>query len=157
MKSGSPPESIVGARRVPAWKMVDGKQERRTCLVAKGHQDPCVKDGSVDALWCASLGSSHVWAISVGALKKWGIWSLDFKNAFLKADGFGRGVFPRSPAGRDPGSTRRVCKLRKPAYSLNDAPAAFQSALQRYFLNSGDSLARAAFNFVSFFVKVAVR
>ena len=47
------------------------------------------------------------------------------KNAYLQADGFGRGVYVRAPCVWDSMGVRRVRKLRGPVYSLHDAPAAY--------------------------------
>merc|ERR1712131_293647 len=75
------------------WKMVEGQLRIKARLVAKGFQDPDLQEGLVDTSGCVSLRSSHLQVISLSALKKWKIWSLDIKNAFLQADGFQRDVF----------------------------------------------------------------
>ena len=52
-------------------------------LVARGFQVPDVAAGLVDTSICVSLRSTHLQVISLSALKKWRLWSLDIKNAFL--------------------------------------------------------------------------
>ena len=52
-------------------------------LVARGFQDPDVAAGLGDTSICVSLRSTHLQVISLSALKKWRLWSLDIKNAFL--------------------------------------------------------------------------
>ena len=49
-------------------------------FVAKGYQDPDPRNGNVDIAGCVSRRSSHLESISLGALKKWAIYSLDIKN-----------------------------------------------------------------------------
>ena len=52
--------------------------------MAKGFQDPDLQEGLVDTSGCVALRSSHLQVISLSALKKWRLWSLDIKNAFLR-------------------------------------------------------------------------
>ena len=77
--------------------MVDGKTSAKARLVAKGFRDPALKDGLVDTSGCVSLRPSHLQVISLSALKKWRLWSLDIKNAFLQADTLRRNVFLQAP------------------------------------------------------------
>ena len=72
---------------------MDGIKKEKARLVAKGFQDPDLTEGLVDTSGCVSLRSSHLQVVSLSALNKWKIWSLDIKNAFLQADGFDRVVF----------------------------------------------------------------
>ena len=96
--------------------------------------------GNVDSAACVSRRSSHLQVISLGALGKWPLWSLDIKNAFLQADGFDRGVFLRAPREWNSKESRRVWKLQAPAYGLIDAPVAAHRPLRKYLLNSVLSL-----------------
>ena len=73
------------------WKMVDGKECVKARLAAKGFQDPDSKEGLVDTTGCVSLRSSRLQVISLSAIQKWNLWSLDVKN------GFGRDVFLHAP------------------------------------------------------------
>ena len=85
--------------------------------------------------------------ISLGALKRWAIWSLDAKNAFLKADGFERGVYVRAPCEWSFWGDRRVWRPRAPAYGRNGVPAAFHRPLREYLVNSAESLPRLGLRF----------
>ena len=88
----------LGTRRILTWEMVDGAKTVKLQLAAKGIQDSDLKEGVVDTPGCAGLRSSRPQDIPGSALKKWGIWSLDIKNAFLQADGFDRDVLLGSPS-----------------------------------------------------------
>ena len=70
------------------------------------------------------------------------IWSLDIRNAPMRAGGSGRDVFRRAPAERGPPSYHCTWKLNAPAYCLNDAPVASRRPLGRYLLNSAEPLAK---------------
>ena len=76
--------------------MADGKQEVKARLVAKGYQNPAWGTGLMETSGCVSPHSSHLQVISLIALKKWNLWSLEIKNALLQADGCDRGVCPRA-------------------------------------------------------------
>ena len=80
------------------WKMAIGEEDVRARIVAEIYEGPDLQGSSVDTSGCASLRSSHLRVISLRALRKWNFWSLGIKNAYLQADGFGRGVFLRDPA-----------------------------------------------------------
>ena len=139
---GSVTKKIIDSRWVLTWKMVDGVKKVKARLVAKGFQDPDLTEGLVDTSGCVSLRSSHLQVISLSALQKWKLWSLDIKNAFLQADGFDRAVFLRAPDEWNPGSAHRIWKLNAPAYGLNDAPVAFRRSLKRHLMNSTLSMDR---------------
>ena len=104
-------KKVARTRRVFTWKTVDGKKCVKASLVAKVFQDPGLREGLVDTSGCVSLRSSHFRVISFGAIERWGIRSLDIKNAFLQADGFGRDVFSHAPDEWDPSCRERVWTL----------------------------------------------
>ena len=85
--------------------------------------------------------------ISLSALKKWKLWSLDIKNAFLQADPFPREVYLQAPREWCPCNPCRVWRLNDPAYGLNDAPAEFHKTLKRYLVKSQESLQLAGLRF----------
>ena len=89
---------MVDTRSALTWKEVGGVKTAKARLVAKGYQDPDLRNGNVDIAGRVSRRSPHFQLMSLGALNKWSIWSLDFKNAFRQADGFDRGI-PRMVAG----------------------------------------------------------
>ena len=76
-------KDVVETRWVLTWKALGGKRTVKARLVARGLQDPDLADGLVDTSSCVSLRPSHLQAISLSALKKWKLRSLDIKNAFL--------------------------------------------------------------------------
>ena len=47
-KASTLSESVVGARWVLTWKMVGGKKDVKAHLVAKGNQDPDLKEGLLE-------------------------------------------------------------------------------------------------------------
>ena len=74
------------------------------------------------------------------ALRKWELWNLEIKNAFLQADPFHREVYLYAPPEWCPKNPNRVWKLNTPAYGLNDAPVASHHSLKRYPLKNEVSL-----------------
>ena len=104
--------------------------------MAKGYQDPDLRNGNVDIASCVSCRSSHSQLISLWPSKKWPMWTLDIKNAFLQADGFDRDVYLRAPCRWNTKGNRRAWRLRAPAYGLNDATVATHRPPRRYLVNS---------------------
>ena len=87
-----------------------------------------------------SLRSSHLQVISLCAITKWTFWSLDIKNASLRADGFTRDDFLRAPEGWGQSHSEKVWTLKAPAHGLNDVPVAPHRSLKKYVLNSEASM-----------------
>ena len=90
----------------------------------------------MDTSGCVSLRAPHLKAISLSAIEKWELWSLDIKIAFLQADGFDRDAYLFAPDGWEPSRRERVWELKAPAYGLNDAPVASRRFQKRHLLNS---------------------
>ena len=133
---GAISKKAIDSRWALTWKMGNGAKKVKARLVAKGFQDPDLTEGLVDTSGCVSLRSSHLQVISLSALQKWKLRSLDIENAFLQADGFDCEVFLRALDEWNPGGAHRIWKLNAPAYGLNDAPAAFHRSLKRHLMNS---------------------
>ena len=133
-------KSVVDTRWVLTWKDIDGCRAVKARLVARGFQDPDLAEGLVDTSSCVALRSSHLQVISLSALKRWRLWSLDIKNAFLQADPFTRDVFLQAPDEWRPRNSGRFWKLNAPAYGLNDAPVEFHKTLKRYLSQTDASL-----------------
>ena len=129
-------KKVVQRRLVSTWKMVDGKMCVKARLVAKGFQDPDLQEERVDTSGCLRLRSSRLRVFFIIAIKKWGIWGVDIKIAFLQADGFVRDVFLHAPGEWDPLCRERVWDLEEPAYGLNDAPVASYRSSKKYLLGS---------------------
>ena len=117
-------KQIVQTRWVLTGKMADGQKCVKTRLVATGFQDPDSKDGLVETSGCVSLRSSHLHVMPLSTIRPWKLWSLDIKNAFSQADGFGRDVFSHAPTDWDPPCNKRAWRLKAPALGLKDAPVA---------------------------------
>ena len=77
-------KAAVSTRRVLTRKMADGKRRGGARLVARGYQHPDLKEGAVDTSGRVSLRPSPVRLISLGAIEKWRICSLDIKNTFCE-------------------------------------------------------------------------
>ena len=80
-QEGSIYKAVPSTRWVLTWRVVDGKKSVEACPVAKGYQDPDLKDGNVDTSGRVTLRSNHLQVILLGALDKGKIWRLDIKNA----------------------------------------------------------------------------
>ena len=76
--------------------------------MANGNQGTDLRNGNVNIAGGEIARSPLLRLISLGALKKWEIWSLDIKNASLLADGFGREVYARAPCEWVSNDGRRV-------------------------------------------------
>ena len=140
-------KDIVDTRWVLTWKSLEGKRAEKARLAARGFQDPDLAAGLVDTSSCLSLRSSHLQVISLSALKKWKLWSLDIKNAFSQADPFPREVYLHTPPEWCPRNPNRAWTLNAPAYGLNDEPVGFHKTLKRYLLKSETSLKLAGLRF----------
>ena len=104
-------KGIVDTRGVLTWKFSEGKKTVEARLVARGLQDPDLAEGLADASSCVSTRSFHLQVISLGALEKWKLWSLDIKNAFLQADPFHRKVYLHATSEWRPKNPNRVWNL----------------------------------------------
>ena len=140
-------EGIVDTRWVLTWKLVEGRRAVKARLVARGYQDPDLAAGLADTASCVSLRSSPHQVISLGALKKWELWSLDIKNAFLQADPSPREVYLHAPLEWRPENPNIVWKLNAPGNGLNEAPVEFRRTLKRYLLQSANSPKLAGLRF----------
>ena len=77
---------------------MDGKEGVTTLLVVEDYQGSGPKGGSVESSGCVRPRTSDFRAIALGDFRKWNIWFLGIKNAFLQAYGLGRGVLFRALA-----------------------------------------------------------
>ena len=121
------------------WRVVEARS------AAKGQTDPDMRAGMVETSGCVNL-RSHTFRAAL-------LWSLDFRNALLQADGLYREVYFQALPQWDRQGARRVWRLRAPACELNDAAAAFFGTLNVYLLRErgprGSLLIRIC---ISFFV-----
>ena len=63
---GAQNKDVADTRWMITWEGAEGKQTASVQLVAKGCQDPALKDGNVDIAGFAGGRSTHVQSISVG-------------------------------------------------------------------------------------------
>ena len=124
-------KDIADTRWVLTWKSVEGGRTVKARTVAPG---------LVGASSCVRLRSSHLQVVSLSALKKWKLWSLDIKNASLRADPSPREDYLHAPLKWCPKNPNRAWNLNDPVYGLNDAPSEFRKTLKRYLLQSETSL-----------------
>ena len=76
---------------------MEGKKTAGDRLAAKGYQDPGLGDGNVGIAGCVGRRASRLQLISLGAMERWKIRSLDIENAILRADRSDREVHLRAP------------------------------------------------------------
>ena len=147
LKEGSNSKSVLSTRRLLTWKMADDRDNAKARLVARGYQEPDLKEGGVDKSGRVSLRSSCPQVIPLGALKIWKIWTLDIKNALLQADGLRPDAYLCASAQCDPSNSHRIRKLRAPAYGSDGAPVAFRVSPQRFYLNLVASMTKEGLQF----------
>ena len=67
VKIGAQSKDLADTQWVPTCKETDGAKPAKVRLVAKGCQDPALKDGNVDIAGFVGERSTHVQSISLGA------------------------------------------------------------------------------------------
>ena len=80
---GAQTKDMVDTRWALTWEKVDGKKAAGARFLAKGYQDPDLRDGNVDIAGCISSRSPRLQLISARALGNLKICSLVSKNALL--------------------------------------------------------------------------
>lgn len=118
-----PGQSVVGYRWVYKIKTkVDGSVERyKACLVAKGFtQEYGINYEEIFAS-VAHLTSVRC-LIAVAAVRRWPLYQMDMKNAFLNED-LHEEVYMQPPPGY-PHTSIQVYYLRRALYGLKQAPRA---------------------------------
>ena len=70
---GAQYKEMVDTRWVLTWKEVDGLKTVEARLVARGCEDPDLRNGNVDIARCVSRRLSRLQLISPKALRKWPI------------------------------------------------------------------------------------
>ena len=69
-KLGTQSKDFVGARRVLTWKEGYGANTVKARFVAKGYQDPDLREGYLDIAGCVSRRAPLFQSISLGSLRK---------------------------------------------------------------------------------------
>ena len=119
-----PGQSVVGCRWVYKIKTkADGSVEQYTArLVAKGFTQEYGIDYEETFAHVARLTSVR-YPIAVAAVRRWPLYQMDVKNAFLNED-LHEEVYMQPPPGY-PHSGSQVCRLRRALYGLKQAPRAW--------------------------------
>ena len=75
--------------------------------------------------------------LAVAAHKKWPVYHMDVKSAFLNGH-LKEEVYVLQPPGFEmPGSENKVCRLKKALYGLKQAPRAWYQRIDKFFKNIG--------------------
>ena len=107
-KEGAPSKAAAASRRILPWDMVDGRTHVKARPVAKDYQDPVSKEGQEESPCCASLRSSHLQILLLGALKKWELCTVDVRNAFSQPDDFTREGYLRATTEWNARGSKRI-------------------------------------------------
>ena len=73
-------KQIAQTRWVLTWKMAAGRKSVKARLASKGDWGPDLQEGTVGTPGCVTFRSTSPQVISLCALKKWKLWSLDIRT-----------------------------------------------------------------------------
>lgn len=108
----------------------------KALLVAKGYNQQYGVDYAEVFAPVARLDIVHV-ILSLAARNDWTVYQLDVKSAFLHGE-LNEEVFIAQPPGYEQkGQEHKVYKLKKALYSLKQAPQAWYSRIESYFMKEG--------------------
>ncbi|RVW24113.1 Retrovirus-related Pol polyprotein from transposon TNT 1-94 [Vitis vinifera] len=119
-----PGQSVVGCKWIYKIKTrSDGSVEHyKACLVAKGFTQEYGIDYEETFAPVARISSVRA-LLAVAAARKWDLFQMDVKNAFLNGD-LSEEVYMQPPPGLSVESNK-VCHLRRALYGLKQAPRAW--------------------------------
>ena len=129
-----PGKSVVGCKWIYKIKThSDGSIERyKTRLIAKGFTQKYEIDYEETFAPVARISSVRA-LLAVAAARKWDLFQMDIKNAFLNGD-LSEEVYMQPPYGLSVESNK-VCHIRRTLYGLKQAPRAwfakFSSTISR--------------------------
>ena len=115
-------QKTVSLRWVLTDKIKDGKKICKARLVARGFEERNVIDK--DAPTCAAEGLRL--CLTIMAMKRWKVKTLDVKTAYLQGESIERELFVRPPK---EAKTTGLWKLKKTVYGLKDAAKAWHEKL----------------------------
>ena len=102
-------------------------------MVAKGYTQEHEVDYTEVFAPVARLDTIRV-VISLAALKKWTIYQLDVKSAFLHGELSEEVFFEQHLGYEQKGNEQKMYKLKKALYGLKQVPQAWYSRIESYFM-----------------------
>ena len=123
----------ISVRWVITHKMIENCPRVKARLVARGFEEFC--EFRTDSPTCMRENLRVV--LSIISAKKWQCRSIDIKAAFLQGKPIDRVVFLKPPV---EAYTKKLCKLNKCVYGLNDASRVWYMRVKECLLKLGVSL-----------------
>ncbi|KAK4394488.1 Retrovirus-related Pol polyprotein from transposon RE2 [Sesamum angolense] len=131
-------KEVIGVKWIYKTKLnADGSiQKHKTRLVAKGYSQLPGIDYTETFAPVARLDTIRA-LIAIAANKKWKIYQMDVKSAFLNGY-IDEEIYVEQPQGFiAKGSEEKVLRLKKALYGLKQAPRAWYSRIDKYFMDRG--------------------
>lgn len=123
-------QKCISSKWVIKPKIVDNKFITKARLVLKGYEEEeCVR---TDAPCC--MRESVRLLLTITAMMKWDLNSVDFKTAFLQGDFIQREVYMVPPKEAE---TNMLWKIKKAVYGLNDGPRQWYIRLRDTITSTG--------------------
>ncbi|KAL0364507.1 UNVERIFIED_CONTAM: Retrovirus-related Pol polyprotein from transposon RE1 [Sesamum angustifolium] len=131
-------KDVIGVKWIYKTKLnADGSiQKHKARLVAKGYSQLPGIDYTETFAPVARLDTIRA-LIAIAANKKWKIYQMDVKSAFLNGY-IDEEIYVEQPQGFiAKGSEEKVLRLKKALYGLKQAPRAWYSRIDKYFMDRG--------------------
>ncbi|KAL0348980.1 UNVERIFIED_CONTAM: Retrovirus-related Pol polyprotein from transposon RE2 [Sesamum angustifolium] len=131
-------KEVIGVKWIYKTKLnADGSiQKHKARLVAKGYSQLPGIDYTETFAPVARLDTIRA-LIAIAANKKWKIYQMDVKSAFLNGC-IDEEIYVEQPQGFiAKGSEEKVLRLKKALYGLKQAPRAWYSRIDKYFMDRG--------------------
>ncbi|CAL2254987.1 unnamed protein product [Prunus armeniaca] len=131
-------KEIIGVKWVYKTKFnPDGSiQKHKARLVAKGYSQQPGIDFNETFAPVARLDTIRA-LVALAVQKKWKIYQLDVKSAFLNGE-LEEEIYVEQPQGFiEQGGENKALKLKKALHGLKQAPRAWNSRIDKYFINAG--------------------
>ncbi|KAK4401017.1 Retrovirus-related Pol polyprotein from transposon TNT 1-94 [Sesamum angolense] len=131
-------KDVIGVKWIYKTKLnADGSiQKHKARLVAKGYSQLPGIDYTETFAPVARLDTIRT-LIAIAANKKWKIYQMDVKSAFLNGY-IDEEIYVEQPQGFiAKGSEEKVLRLKKALYGLKQAPRAWYSRIDKYFMDRG--------------------
>ncbi|KAK4386673.1 Retrovirus-related Pol polyprotein from transposon RE1 [Sesamum angolense] len=131
-------KEVIGVKWIYKTKLnADGSiQKHKARLVAKGYSQLPGIDYTETFAPVARLDTIRA-LIAIAANKKWKIYQMDVKSAFLNGY-IDEEIYVEQPPGFiAKGSEEKVLRLKKALYGLKQAPRAWYSRIDKYFMDRG--------------------